>query len=116
MDTGILHLTGRSCHRNKSQRADPFIVLSHIIAGKTKCVKDPFLAMIHAKARQDKGFSRFKVFWEKWGNARTKMSRSKREENTEREVALREFWSGYTPVTLPVFTQRNVVADYCQLR
>lgn len=34
MDTGILHLTGRSCHDNKSQRADPFIVLSRIIAGK----------------------------------------------------------------------------------
>lgn len=34
MDTGILHLTGRSCHDNKSQRMDPFIVLSRIIAGK----------------------------------------------------------------------------------
>ncbi|HAA0767564.1 TPA_asm: hypothetical protein GDL48_24330 [Salmonella enterica] len=42
MDTGILHLTGRSCHDNKSPRADPFIVLSRIIAGKTKCVKTSF--------------------------------------------------------------------------
>ncbi len=25
MDTGILHLTGRSCHDNKSQRADPLL-------------------------------------------------------------------------------------------
>ncbi|ENI3490149.1 hypothetical protein ABXX25_004610 [Salmonella enterica] len=116
MDTGILHLSGRSCHDNKSQRADPFVVLFRIIAGKTKCVKDPFPAQIHAEASQGKGCRRYNGFWEKWGNARTKMSRSKREENTEREVALREFWSGYTPVTLPVFTQRNVVAGYCQLR
>lgn len=54
MDTGILHLTGRSCHDNKSQRADPFVVLSRIIAGKTKRVKDHFLPQIHAEARQDK--------------------------------------------------------------
>lgn len=91
MDTGILHLTGRSCHDNKSQRADPFIALSHIIAGKTKYVKDPFLAMIHAKARQDKGFSRFKGFWENWGNARTDRIEPKREESREGEDALREF-------------------------
>jgi hypothetical protein len=50
MDTGILHLAGRSCHDNKSQRVDPFIVLSRIIAGKTKCVKDPFLIPIHSEA------------------------------------------------------------------
>lgn len=54
MNTDILHLTGRSCHDNKSQRADPFIVLSRIIAGKTKCVKDPFPPRIHAEARRDK--------------------------------------------------------------
>lgn len=52
MDTGILHLIGRSCHDNKSQRADPFVVLSRIIADKTKYVKDPFLPRIHAEARQ----------------------------------------------------------------
>ncbi|VCZ27844.1 hypothetical protein BANRA_05276 [Escherichia coli] len=39
----------------------------------------------------------------------------KERKNTQRGVALREFWLG-TPVTLPVFTQRNVVADYCQLK
>ena len=55
MDTGILHLTGRSCHDNKSQRADPFIVLSRIVAGKTKCVKDPFSAPNHAEASHDAG-------------------------------------------------------------
>lgn len=55
MDTGILHLTGRSCHDNKSQRADPFIVLSRIIAGKTKYVKGPFSAQIHAEASHDTG-------------------------------------------------------------
>lgn len=55
MNTGILHLTGRSCHDNKSQRADPFIVLSRIIAGKTKYVKDPFSASIHAEASHDAG-------------------------------------------------------------
>jgi len=46
MDTGILHLTGRSCHDNKSQRADPFVVLSRIIAGKAKYVKARFAAGI----------------------------------------------------------------------
>ncbi|WP_414457735.1 hypothetical protein, partial [Klebsiella pneumoniae] len=55
MDTGILHLTGRSCHDNKSQRADPFVVLSRIIAGKTKCVKDPFSAQILHEASHDAG-------------------------------------------------------------
>ncbi|EKE1919172.1 hypothetical protein Q5T65_004997 [Salmonella enterica] len=54
MDTGILHLTGRSCHDNKSPRADPFIVLSRIIAGKTKCVKTSFSPQIHAETRQGK--------------------------------------------------------------
>lgn len=46
MDTGILHLTGRSCHDNKSQRVDPFVCLSRIIAGKTKYVKAHFAAGI----------------------------------------------------------------------
>ncbi|HEB1023790.1 TPA: hypothetical protein RY406_004619 [Escherichia albertii] len=55
MDTGILHLAGRSCHDNKSQRVDPFIALSRIIAGKTKCVKDPFSAQIHVKASYGAG-------------------------------------------------------------
>ncbi|HFS7308217.1 TPA: hypothetical protein ACH1O0_005802, partial [Klebsiella pneumoniae] len=55
MDTGILHLTGRSCHDNKSQRADPFVVLSRIIAGKTKCVKDRFSAQILHEASNDAG-------------------------------------------------------------
>ncbi|EJG6851203.1 hypothetical protein NAJ18_004381 [Salmonella enterica] len=91
MDTGILHLTGRSCHDNKSQRADPFIVLSRIIAGKTKCVKDPFPAQIHAEARQGKGFRRYNGFWEYWGNARTNRIEPKREESREGEDALREF-------------------------
>ncbi|EBN7970264.1 hypothetical protein D0V11_20255 [Salmonella enterica] len=54
LDTAILHLTGRSCHNNKSQRADPFIVLFRIIAGKTKCVKDPFSPRIHTETRQGK--------------------------------------------------------------
>ncbi|EGN2311748.1 hypothetical protein IIF74_004373 [Salmonella enterica] len=91
MDTGILHLTGRSCHDNKSQRTDPFIVLSRIIAGKTKCVKDPFPAQIHAEARQGKGFRRYNGFWENWGNARTNRIEPKREESREGEDALREF-------------------------
>jgi len=55
MDTGILHLTGRSCHDNKSHRKDPFVALSRIIAGKTKCVKDPFSAPNHSGASDDAG-------------------------------------------------------------
>ncbi|MFS7662436.1 hypothetical protein ACJ8AZ_14820 [Klebsiella pneumoniae] len=42
MDTGILHLTGRSCHDNKSQRADRFVVLSRMSAGKLKYRKGSF--------------------------------------------------------------------------
>ncbi|EKE1257043.1 hypothetical protein OTH45_004101 [Salmonella enterica] len=91
MDTGILHLTGRSCHDNKSQRADPFIVLSRIIAGKTKCVKDPFPAQIHAEARQGKGFRRYNGFWEKWGNARTTRIGAKRRRGMQQEDTLRKF-------------------------
>lgn len=56
MDAGILPLAGRrSCHDNKLQRADPFVVLSRIIAGKTKCVKDPFPAQIYTEASNDAG-------------------------------------------------------------
>lgn len=91
MDTGILHLTGRSCHDNKSQRADPFIVLSRIIAGKTKYVKDPFPAQIHAEARQGKGCRRYNGFWENCGNARTNRIEPKRDGSREGEDALREF-------------------------
>ncbi|HDZ9649147.1 TPA: hypothetical protein RU073_005299 [Klebsiella pneumoniae] len=40
---------------NKSQRADPFVVLSRIIAGKTKYVKDPFSAQILHEASNDAG-------------------------------------------------------------
>ncbi|MBW5974720.1 hypothetical protein CF034_26810 [Klebsiella michiganensis] len=61
----------RSCHHNKSQHADPFIVLSIIIAGKTKYVKDPFWCQIRHKARCDKGCRPYRAFWEKCGNART---------------------------------------------
>ena len=71
MDTGILHLMSRSCHDNKSQHEDPFVVLSRIIAGKAKYVKDPFSALIHAEASHGTGLGRFNAFWEKWGNART---------------------------------------------
>ncbi|ELP9537395.1 hypothetical protein R1968_003131 [Salmonella enterica] len=91
MDTGILHLSGRSCHDNKSQRADPFIVLSRIIAGKTKCVKDPFSPQIHSEARQGKACALFYGFWENWGNARTNTIEPKREGSREGEDALREF-------------------------
>ncbi|WP_117029776.1 hypothetical protein, partial [Klebsiella pneumoniae] len=44
-----------SAHDNKSQRADPFVVLSRIIAGKTKCVKDRFSAQILHEASNDAG-------------------------------------------------------------
>lgn len=62
MDTGILHLTGRSCHDNKSQLADPFIVLSRIIAGKTKYVKDPFPVQIRTEASHARAEGGFTVF------------------------------------------------------
>ncbi len=88
MDTGILHLTGRSCHDNKSQRADPFVVLSRIIAGKTKYVKDRFSAQILHEASHDAGSWLFYGFW---GNARTNRIEQKKEGSREGEDALREF-------------------------
>lgn len=91
MDTGILHLTGRSCHDNKSQRADPFVVLSRIIAGKTKYVKDPFSVQIHGEASNDGACRRFYGFWENWGNARTNRIEPEGGGCREGEEALREF-------------------------
>ena len=91
MDTGILHLTGRSCHDNKSQRADPFVVLSHIIAGKTKYVKDRFSAQILHEASNDAGSWLLYGFWENWGNVRTNRIEQKKEGSREGEDALREF-------------------------
>lgn len=55
MDTAILASKARSFHHNKSQRADPFVVLSRIIAGKTKYVKNPFSAQILHEASNDAG-------------------------------------------------------------
>ncbi|HGH3390167.1 TPA: hypothetical protein ACJIKV_004897 [Citrobacter freundii] len=88
MNTVILALMARSCHHNKSQRVDPFIALSRIIAGKTKYVKDPFSAMIHAETSHDAGWGRFYGFWEKWGNARAGQKEGGRK---KRRGALREF-------------------------
>lgn len=42
MDTAFLACNDRSCYDNKSQRVDPFVGLTNIIAGKAKPVKDPF--------------------------------------------------------------------------
>ncbi|HDI5916582.1 TPA: hypothetical protein POB02_004690 [Escherichia coli] len=71
MDTGILHLNGRSCHINKSQHKDPFVVLSHIIAGKAKCIKDHFSDQILVEASYGEACRHSDGFWENWGNART---------------------------------------------
>jgi hypothetical protein len=70
MDTAILQGNGRSFHCNKSQIADPFVVLSRIIVDKTKCVKDPFSAPACAEASHDALLEPYYGFWEKWGNAR----------------------------------------------
>lgn len=45
-------------------------MLSHIIAGKTKQLKDPFSGLIHAEASHSAGYRQFNGFWEKWGNTR----------------------------------------------
>ncbi|MBW6047739.1 hypothetical protein D2912_22640 [Klebsiella pneumoniae] len=68
MGTAILTGMARSCHHNKSQRADPFVYLTHIIAGKTKYIKEPFYHQNLRKARHSAGYSPFHGFW---GNART---------------------------------------------
>ncbi|MDU3756620.1 MAG: hypothetical protein E7G34_24615 [Klebsiella pneumoniae] len=62
MDTGILHLPGRSCHHNKSQRGDPFVCLTRIIADKTKLVEDLSGARSCAKPDMARAEGRFKVF------------------------------------------------------
>ncbi|HCB2860393.1 hypothetical protein [Klebsiella aerogenes] len=45
-------------------------MLSRIIAGKTKHVKDPFSSLIRAEGSNGAGYRPFNAFWEKWGNAR----------------------------------------------
>lgn len=72
MDTVILTLNDGSCHDNKSQRADPFVVITHIIAGKTKLVKDRFYHLILDEVRTGAPYRPFRAFWENWGNANTK--------------------------------------------
>lgn len=80
MDTGILPVNGRSYQCNKSQREDPFVVLSSIIVGKPKYVKDPFSARIHAEARHGALYRPICCFWEKWGNAMINRIGTKRRE------------------------------------
>ncbi|WP_214292794.1 hypothetical protein, partial [Escherichia coli] len=65
-------------HDNKSQRADPFVCLPHIIAGKTKLEKDSFFAQILHEASNEAGGGLFYRFWENWGNARTNRIGAKR--------------------------------------
>ena len=92
MDTGILHLTGRSCHDNKSQRADPFVCITSIIAGKTKLVKDRFSPILPMKPCNGALCRPVWAFWENWGNARTDRIRAKdRGTGRGKEGALREF-------------------------
>ncbi|MEZ3031251.1 hypothetical protein ACBQ97_19180 [Escherichia ruysiae] len=55
MDIAILTWTSGSFHDNKSQRADPFIALSRIIAGKAKYIKDPFSVQIFHEASHGAG-------------------------------------------------------------
>jgi hypothetical protein len=90
MDTGILHLTGRSCHDNKSQRADPFVVLSRIIAGKTKYVKDPFLLRSSMKPVMTRVDGCFTVFG-RIGVMPGQTGSNKKGREQGREDALREF-------------------------
>ena len=91
MDTVILALNDGSCHDNKSQRADPFVCLTRIIADKTKHVKDPFWRQILRKGRHGKGYRPSEAFWEKWGNARTNRTETKEEWKGKWKDALREF-------------------------
>ncbi|WP_142469867.1 hypothetical protein [Klebsiella pasteurii] len=70
MDTVILALNDGSCHDNKSQHADPFDVITHIIAGKTKLVKERFYHLILDEVRTGAPYRPFRAFLEKWGNAR----------------------------------------------
>ncbi|WP_211172306.1 hypothetical protein [Klebsiella sp. DNRA6] len=97
MDTVILALNDGSCHDNKSQRADPFVVITHIIAGKTKPVKDRFYRLILDEVRTGAPYRPFRAFWENWGNARRSRNESKRVGSREGKDALREFCPG-TPL------------------
>ncbi|MDU7296998.1 MAG: hypothetical protein E7L38_21040 [Klebsiella pneumoniae] len=53
--TAVAKSTPGAIGSRETQRADPFVVLSRIIAGKTKCVKDPFSAQILHEASHDAG-------------------------------------------------------------
>ncbi|MFX4315799.1 hypothetical protein F8O53_28545 [Enterobacter sp. 63] len=64
-DTGILRLNRGSSHDNKSPREDPFLVIRHAIAGKTKFVKDPFMQLNHEKASNSRVCRSFRDVWEK---------------------------------------------------
>ena len=66
-------------------------MLSHIIAGKTKQVKDPFSGLIHSEASYGAACRHSNGFWENWGNARTNRIEQKKEGSREGEDALREF-------------------------
>lgn len=91
MDTVILALNDGSCHDNKSQHADPFVVITHIIAGKTKLVKERFYHLILDEVRTGAPYRPFRAFWEKWGNARTVRIGQKGQGAEKQRDALREF-------------------------
>lgn len=112
MDTVILNCRARSFHHNKSQRKDPFIVLSCIIAGKAKYVKDLFSTLILHEASNTKALGGLYDFWEKWGNTRTN---GKREKTKGAEDALGKICPDSTLI-LPDLAQRDQRAGYCQLR
>lgn len=72
-------------------------MLSNIIVGKTKHVKDPFADQILHEASHGAAYRHFNDFWENWGNARTKGKEQKAMSNVRAKGALQEILPGYTP-------------------
>ena len=67
-------------------------MLSRIIAGKTKHVKDPFSDLIRAEGSDGAGYRPFNVFWENWGNARTNGIEPKKGGSIEGENSRSSLW------------------------
>lgn len=66
-------------------------MLSNLIAGKAKYVKDPFSDQIHVEASHGEACRHSDGFWEK---CQDKQDRTKKGGSREGKDVLREFWPG----------------------
>ena len=84
-------MTDGACHHNKSQRADPFVCLTRIIADKTKLVEDLSGARSCAKPDMARAAGHLSIFGRIGVMPGQTGSKPKREVSREGEDGLREF-------------------------